>query len=103
MNRYQLICVLLMAFFTYLPRFIPLTFYRKKIHSPFIKSALYYLPYAVLGTLTFPGIFNATQLLIESLAGGATAIFFSYHEKGLVFVAVMAIIAAYIAHLLLML
>ena len=80
MTRYQILAVLVMALFTYLPRFLPLTFFRKKITSQFINSALYYLPYAVLGALTFPGVFNSTPNLVESC----------------VFVAVAAILASYI-------
>ena len=92
MTRYQILAVLVMALFTYLP----LTFFRKKITSQFINSALYYLPYAVLGALTFPGVFNSTPNLVESCAGILVAIFFSYKGKGLVFVAVAAILASYI-------
>lgn len=96
MTRYQILAVLVMALFTYLPRFLPLTFFRKKITSQFINSALYYLPYAVLGALTFPGVFNSTPHLVESCVGIIVAVFFSYKEKGLVFVAVAAILASYI-------
>lgn len=96
MTRYQILAVLVMALFTYLPRFLPLTFFRKKITSKFINSALYYLPYAVLAALTFPGVFNSTPNLVESCAGILVAIFFSYKGKGLVFVAVAAILASYI-------
>lgn len=71
-------------------------FFRKKITSQFINSALYYLPYAVLGALTFPGVFNSTPNLVESCAGILVAVFFSYKGKGLVFVAVAAILASYI-------
>ena len=81
MTRYQILAVLVMALFTYLPRFLPLTFFRKKITSKFINSALYYLPYAVLGALTFPGVFNSTPNLVESCAGILVAVFFSYKGK----------------------
>lgn len=97
---YYIIGVICMAVFSYLPRFIPLTFYRKKIRSPLIRSMLYYLPYAALGALTFPGIFSATPHLAESLAGGAVAIFFAYRHKGLVFVALAAMLACYAAYVL---
>lgn len=103
MTKYQLICVFIMALFTYLPRFIPLTFYRHQIKSEFIRSALYYLPYAVLGALTFPGVFTATPVFLESLAGCLTAVYFSYQEKGLVFVAIVSIIVTYLTHWLLIL
>lgn len=103
MSGYQLMAVFLMALFTYLPRFIPLTFYRHQIKSRFVKSALYYLPYAVLGALTFPGVIHATPQLMESLAGCAAAVFFSYREKGLVFVAVVSIAVSYLVHVILIL
>lgn len=100
MTKYQIIAVLVMALFTYLPRFLPLTFFRKKIESKFINSALYYLPYAVLGALTFPGVFSSTPRLIESCAGIIVAIYFSYKGKGLVFVAIAAILASYVVQLI---
>lgn len=101
MTKYQIIAVLVMALFTYIPRFLPLTFFRKKIKSKFINSALYYLPYAVLGALTFPGVFQSTPRLIESCAGIVVAIYFSYKGKGLVFVAISAILASYIVQFML--
>ncbi len=101
MTRYQIITILIMAIFTYLPRVIPITFYRKTITSTYIKSVLYYLPYAVLGALTFPGIINSTPIFIESLVGGLTCIFFSYKEKGLVFVAIAGIVACYVTNIIL--
>lgn len=96
---YYLTGVFLMALFTYIPRFIPLTFYRKKIENKFIKSLLYYLPYAALASLTLPGILTSTPHLYESIFGGLVALYFSYKEKGLVFVAIASIIACYISYL----
>ena len=51
--------MLIMALVTYLIRMIPLTFFQKEIKSQFIKSFLFYVPYAVLGAMTFPAIFTA--------------------------------------------
>ena len=59
MNR-VLICVLLMAAVTYIPRVLPVTIFRKQIKSRFIRSFLDYTPYAVLGALTFPDVFSST-------------------------------------------
>lgn len=100
MTQYILICVLIMAVFTYLPRMLPLTLFRKEIKSPFIKSLLYYVPYAVLSALTFPSIFYSTGNIYTALGGCIVAIYFSYKNKGLVFVAVAAILASYILSLL---
>lgn len=100
MTQYILICVLIMAVFTYLPRMLPLTLFRKEIKSPFIKSLLYYVPYAVLSALTFPSIFYSTGNIYTALGGCIVAIYFSYKNKGLVFVAVAAILISYILSLL---
>ncbi|WP_418889680.1 AzlD domain-containing protein, partial [Romboutsia ilealis] len=40
MSLYLLISVLVMAICTYLPRMLPLTFFRREITSPFIQSLL---------------------------------------------------------------
>ena len=42
------IYIAVMAVVTYLIRALPFAFFRKKIKSQFIKSFLYYVPYAVL-------------------------------------------------------
>lgn len=99
MNQYYLICVAIMAICTYLPRMLPLTFFRKELKSPFIRSLLYYVPYAVLSALTFPSIFYATHSIYSAIAGSLVAIYFAYKEKGLVFVAVVAMMTAYIVGL----
>lgn len=96
MNTYLIICVAIMAIFTYLPRMLPLTFFRKEIKSTFIRSLLYYVPYAVLSALTFPSIFYATHNIYSSVAGCLVAIYFAYQGKGLVFVAVVAMMTSYL-------
>lgn len=99
MSMYLFICVAIMAICTYIPRMLPLTFFRKEITSPFIQSLLYYVPYAVLSALTFPSILYATKNIYSAFIGCLVAIYFAYKEKGLVFVAVVAMISAYIVAL----
>ena len=69
MNMYLFVCVLVMAICTYLPRMLPLTFFRKEITSPFIQSLLFYVPYAVLSALTFPSILYATNNIYSAIVG----------------------------------
>lgn len=88
--------ILVMALVTYLIRMIPLTFFQKEIKSPFIKSFLFYIPYAVLGAMTFPAIFNASGNMIPSVAGCLAALWFAYKGKGLLSVALIACIVVYI-------
>ena len=68
MNNY-LPYMVVMALVTYLIRMVPLTFFQKEIKSPFIKSFLFYVPYAVLGAMTFPAIFTSGGSVLASTAG----------------------------------
>lgn len=101
MSSYIMICVVIMAICTYLPRMLPLTFFRKKIQSTFVLSLLYYVPYAVISALTFPSIFYATGHIMSAFVACLVAIYFAYQGKGLIFVAMMAIISAYVVNVFL--
>jgi branched-subunit amino acid transport protein len=95
-----LLCVFLMALVSYLPRVLPVTLFRKQIRSPFIRSFLDYTPYAVLGALTFPDVFFSTGNLASAIGGTLVAVALSYKGKGLVVVAVAAIITVYLLEML---
>ncbi|NLK46517.1 MAG: AzlD domain-containing protein [Treponema sp.] len=90
-----------MASVTYAVRAVPLILCKKKIENLFIKSFLYYVPYAVLGAMTFPAIFFATSNFITALAGCITALIFAWFEKSLLTVAVCASFAVLCAEALL--
>lgn len=90
-----------MAIFTYLPRMLPLTFFRREITSPFIRSLLYYVPYTVLAALTFPSIFYATGNIYSAIGGCLVGIYFAYQNKGLIFVATAAMLTSLILGILL--
>ena len=53
----MLLYIAVMAGVTYLVRAVPFVAFRKKIQSKFIRSMLYYLPYAVLTAMVLPGVF----------------------------------------------
>ncbi|MBE6895192.1 MAG: AzlD domain-containing protein [Ruminococcaceae bacterium] len=57
-----------MAAVTYLIRVLPLTLFRKEVNNQFVKSFLYYVPYATLAAMTFPTIIHATQSPISGIA-----------------------------------
>ena len=79
-----------MALVTYLIRMIPFTLCRKEIKSVFIRSFLAYVPYAVLGAMTFPSIFFATASLPSAIAGTAVALTLAYFRRSLLTVALGA-------------
>lgn len=86
----------LMAGSTYLIRAIPFAMVNKKIENQFIKSFLYYIPFAVLSAMTFPAILYATDSIISAAAGFAVAILFAWKGKSLTTVAVAACVVVFL-------
>ena len=85
-----------MAGVTYLIRMLPLVLAKKEITNTYIKSFLYYVPYACLAAMTFPAILHATDSIYSALAGFAVAIIAAYKEKSLLTVALLPCAAVFI-------
>ena len=88
-----LLYIAVMAAVTYLIRMLPLTVFRREIHSTFVKSFLHYVPYAVLGAMTFPDVLYATGNLWTALAGLVVAVLMAWRGRSLLTVAVGACLA----------
>ena len=86
-----------MAVVTYLIRMLPLTAYRRPIRSRFVQSFLTYIPYAVLGAMTFPDVLYSTGDFRTAAAGVVTAVFLAWRGKSLLTVAVAACLAVAVA------
>ncbi|MDI9509537.1 MAG: AzlD domain-containing protein [Bacillota bacterium] len=95
--EYAITAVILMAIVTYIPRVLPIIVFRKEIKSKYIKSFLRYVPFAVLGALTFPDILYSTGNMATGICGTIVALILAYKGKSLVIVAVGAILAVYIS------
>ena len=95
----QLIYIAVMAVITYLIRVLPITVFRKEITSQWLTSFLYYVPYAVLGAMTFPAVFTSGGALIPSCIGTLTAVILAWRGKSLLMVAAAASLAVYLAAL----
>ena len=89
-----------MAGVTYLIRMIPFAAFRKQIKSEFIKSILYYLPYAVLAAMTLPAILYSTEGIYSALAGLFVAVLLSFLNCSLIVVSLAACAMAFIIGLL---
>ncbi len=100
-NEQFFLYLLVMAGVTYLIRMLPLVAVRGRIQNRFIQSFLYYVPYAVLGAMTFPAIFGSTGSLPGALCGLAAAGILGWMGKGLLTVAVAACAFAYLGALVL--
>lgn len=95
MNIY--VYIFAMALTTYLIRVLPLTIFRKPIRSCFLRSFLYYVPYACLTAMTFPAILSSTASIISGAAALIVAIILAYRGKSLIVVAVSSSAAVLIA------
>ena len=82
-----------MAGVTYLVRMLPLVLMRKPIKSPFIKSFLYYVPFAVLAAMTIPGILSSTGDIRTAAAGLVVAVVMAWKGCSLLTVAIGACVA----------
>ena len=93
----MIVLILIMAFVTYLVRVIPMVLFRKKITSVYLKSLLFYTPYAVLSAMTFPYILYSTGNVYTALAGTVVAVIASICKRSLIIVAALACLAVLIA------
>ena len=85
--------LIVMAGVTYLIRMLPMTVFRREIKSVFVRSFLHYVPYAVLGAMTFPDVLYATGNLWTALAGLIVAVLMAWRGRSLLTVAVGACLA----------
>lgn len=92
---YEILCILVMALVSYIPRAAPMLIINRKIKNQFFISFLYYVPYAVLAALTFPSIFYCTSNVYVSIFGTVIAIILAYLEQEIYVVALGAVIAVY--------
>lgn len=92
--------MLVMAGVTYLIRMLPLAVIRGRVKSRFVRSFLFYVPYAVLGAMTFPAVFSSTGNLYTALAGTVAALVLGWMGKSLLTVAATACAVAFLAGLI---
>ena len=96
-----LIGTFIMAGTTYIIRALPFVIFRRKITNRFVKSFLFYVPYAVLSAMTFPAIFYATGSALSAAAGTVVALVLAFFGRSLVTVAIAAAAAAALVAVLL--
>lgn len=80
----------LLAGSTYLIRALPFVLLKRKITNRYVRSFLFYIPYAVLSAMTLPGAIYATGNPISGIAGLIIGGIFAYRGHGLTVVAVVA-------------
>ena len=102
------IAMLIMALTTYLIRVIPIGFVRRKLDNEWIQDFLYYIPFCVLSAMTFPDVLYSTTLtgatsphFVSAAIATMVAIVLAWKDRGLVRVALVAVLTALIVELLL--
>ncbi|MBE5756662.1 MAG: AzlD domain-containing protein [Clostridiales bacterium] len=86
---------LILALASYIPRFVPLVIFRKRIKSKFICSLLFYIPYAVLAGLTFPSILYSTGNIYTAIIGTAVALGLSFFKVNMALVALICVLTVF--------
>ncbi|WP_250505123.1 AzlD domain-containing protein [Bowdeniella massiliensis] len=84
---------------TYLLRATPLVLMRKQIDSAWIRSFLFYVPWAVLTAMTIPAIFFATQSPLSASLGLVVAVSLALARRSLITVALGAAVAVWLVEL----
>lgn len=88
-----------MAIVTYIPRVVPILVVKGKLNSPFLKAFLSYVPYAVLGAMTFPQILYSTSSVTSAVVGLVVAVALAFFNQKLLTVALGAIFSVYLFEL----
>ena len=99
--KYYLLIILTTALVTYLIRALPLTIFKKEIKSKFLNDFFYYIPYTVLGAMTFPAILYSTRNIISAIVALLSACIAGFFKRGLLFTAVVAAVMVYITEIIL--
>lgn len=95
------IMLFIMAGVTYLIRLLPLLLVKKQVSNRFLLSFLYYIPYAVLATMTIPEVFYSTGDLTSAIVGIIVALLLAFFERSLLAVSLVSSGCALITGLIL--
>ena len=105
--NYLYICMFLMFLTTYLIRVIPIGFVRRKMENLWIQDFIYYIPFCVLSAMTFPDVLYSTtatgvepHISVSAVVATAVALILAWRRRGLVLVALVAVIVAIAVELL---
>ena len=93
---YNIICMIIMFFVTYIPRALPLALFNKKIENKYIKSFLFYVPYAVLAAMTFPFILYFIDEMWIAAIGTSVALILAFFKQKLIVVALASVLVVFI-------
>jgi branched-subunit amino acid transport protein len=99
MKHSILLYILISGGVSYLIRVLPLTLIRKPINNRFIRSFLYYVPYATLAVMTFPAMVESTGSPVSGYIALFAGMYLAAKGKSLPFVASVCCIAVLLTEL----
>lgn len=94
------IYIFVMAAVSYLIRMTPLALIRREITNKYLRSFLFYVPYATLAVMTFPAIMEATQTPAAGLLALLAGIILAWKGCSLFQVAVLCCAVVFAVELL---
>ena len=101
MNRSEIwIAILAAAGVSLLVRALPLTLIRRPIKNRFIRSFLFYVPYATLAVMTFPAMIDAAAHPVAGIAALAAGAIAAWCRLGLFPVAIISCAVEFLAGLI---
>lgn len=92
MENSVLLIIFAMAIVTYLPRMLPLVTLNTEKIPPIVQGVLKNVPYAILGTLIFPGILTINENIWFGVIGAVVAFAVSFIGANLIVVVLSAIL-----------
>jgi branched-subunit amino acid transport protein len=97
MEQHSIIIYILLAIIvTNLIRVTPMVFIKGQIRNRFVRSFLYYVPYATLAVMTFPDMVLATPTPLPGILALLTGIIAAWFRLGLFPVAIICCIIVYL-------
>ena len=100
MNRNILAYLFVMSLVSFIIRVLPVTLIRRQIKNRFIRSLLFYLPYATLAVMTFPAILSISENPLCGAAAFAASLLTAWFTKNLFLSAIFGCVAAFLTALL---
>ncbi len=88
--------IAVMAVSTYIIRVTPFLIFRKEIKNKYVRSFLYYVPYATLSAMTFPAVLDATGNIYAGAVGLLISVVLAFFEKPIPVVAAFACAGAFV-------
>ena len=89
-----------MSLVSFIIRVLPVTLIRRQIKNRFIRSLLFYLPYATLAVMTFTAILSISENPRCGAAAVAASVLTAWFTKNLFLSAIVGCAAAFLTALL---